>query len=62
MSELPAEERAVLQPGDILILRYARITAQDADWVKKRLAADMPGVRVVIIQADGMAVQRKENT
>ena len=58
MTDLPAEECAVLRPGDVLVLRYSRLTPQQAAVIKEQLAAGMPGVTVAVVEADGMAVQR----
>jgi hypothetical protein len=60
-AELPAEECAILRPGDTLILRYTRITAQTAATLREQFAERLPGVKVAIVQADGMAVQHAES-
>lgn len=53
--KLPTEALA-LNPGDTLVVRYEqRLTAAEADQIKQRLGADLPGVKVVILVADQMA-------
>lgn len=57
-----ADEAIVVRPGDTLILRYSRpLSAQHVENLKRQLREELPDVRTVIVQADGMAVYRTED-
>jgi hypothetical protein len=50
---------ALVRPGDTLIVGTSRLlTVQEhSDW-KARLEADLPGVKIVLTEASGLAVYR----
>lgn len=50
-----AEEGLVLGPGEALVVRFAEGTAQQMARAKEMLAAQLPGVRVVVVVADQLA-------
>jgi hypothetical protein len=49
-------EAVTVRPGDTLVVRYdGPLSHRDANEVRERLAALLDGVKVVVVQADGLA-------
>lgn len=52
----------VLRPGDTLLVGVSSLTSEaEAGEVKARLAADLPGVHVVVVQAGQLLVYRADD-
>jgi hypothetical protein len=52
-------ETAVVRPGDTLIIRLARsVTAETAADYRAKLEDRLPGVDILVLAADGIAVYR----
>jgi hypothetical protein len=52
-------EMAVIRPGDTLIVRVSRdVTAEAAADYRAKLEDRLPGVDILVLAADGIAVYR----
>jgi predicted component of type VI protein secretion system len=50
-----------VRPGDTLLVRYSqRLTMSAIDEIKATIRERLPGVDVLVIQADGLAVYRPD--
>jgi hypothetical protein len=48
-------EAVTVRPGETLVVRYTSLTPQRASEISERLQAMLPGVRVLVVQADQIA-------
>lgn len=50
-----------VRPGDTLLVRYSRaVSMENAERLKAKLKERLPGVDVLIVEADGLAVYRPD--
>ena len=57
------EEAAALRPGDALVLRVsAPISHDEFRQLVDRMGELLPGIKVLVVNADGMAIYRPDDT
>jgi hypothetical protein len=55
------DEWKVVRPGEVLVLRYTdKLTAAKVDAIRKRLTEFLPGAKIMIAEADEIAIQLPE--
>jgi hypothetical protein len=60
-SKVELETLAIVRPGDTLVVAYPRqLSVEQADTIKARIKDRLPGVEVVIIHANQLAVYRPD--
>jgi hypothetical protein len=60
-AEWSPAESVIVRPGDTVIFRVNRhVTPKDIDEFKAQLEERLPGVNVIVVAADGLAIYRPE--
>lgn len=62
-AELMLQDGFVVRPGDTLIVRYdPKLTMQQVAGIKEQIESRLPGVSVLVLGCDGLAVYRPDGT